>query len=600
MRLPRITAFFALALLASTIWILFLIPGGASDPASARIPLLAVSVDEAGEERFGGIAYLNLRIVDGSGNVYIHSDPLTKIDTQASTTYAQRFACGYADVDCDRYDFLYSIESNAPIVGGPSAGSAAAAITYAVLTGQRIPQNVAVTGTISSGGVIGNVGGIPQKVEAAQRGGLRSVIIPYLSNFTESDERVDVIRAESLTDIIEGLGLQAPQRHDRDIIVPSSYRDTMRDVGAELCSEQDVPQLAFRTEAITTAYERIENLTRDAQRAYESGDYYTQASHCFNIRVQRYYLQIFDSTKDLSDAAAANTTITLIEANLSRSREVFDAFSATLENPDLNDIQIYSIVEERHRESRTVGEALIEEIGRESASSEFRTRFDENTLFSTAYVLARIDSMESWMRFASFEKGSPISPRTLRQACARKLSAATELSEYTSYITGMNTLDVSSIYTAHQNADYAVCIYQASLLTARAETFLSTIGTQQDDLPELYEAKQKAAYDAIADQTNKGHFPVMAYSYYEYAQSLSDTNLPTALLYIENALSLAELDLYLEGDARSIVRFDDGSKLAFALGIFTMAGIGLIVTAGGSRGSTKNAPRRRLKRIGKK
>jgi uncharacterized protein len=596
MSISRVTIFFGIVLLVTTIWIITTLPTHTTDPTGARMPLLAVSIDEDGIEQSGGIAYLNLRIVNGSGNVYIHSDPLTKIDTQASTTYAQRYACEYANIDCDRYDFLYSIESGAPIIGGPSAGAAAAAITYAVLTGQKIPQNTAVTGTISSGGIIGNVGGIPQKIKAAQREGLRQVIIPYLANHTPGDERITITRARSLSEVITGLGLDDDTIQNATIQVPPSYRDTMREVAEELCTPQETPQV-FANGSALTAYERIENLTKSATDAQAVGDYYTQASHCFNIRVQRYYLQLYDATMNLSDDEAVNETMSTLEENLERARTIFERFDEQLENPDLNDIQIYSIVEERYRESTAVATALSEELERDRVSTAFRSRFDEDTLFSAAYALARIDSMESWMRFSGFEAGEMISDRSLRSACTRKLSAATEISEYTSYLTGISILDVSEIQESYREGEYAVCIYQASLLTARAEAFLSTIGISDDDLVQVYEAKRTAAYDAIAEQTQKGHFPVMAYSYYEYAQSLSEDNLQTALLYIENALSLAELDLYLEGAQHRTISFERDTRLAFAFGIFIMAGIGLVITAGSG---TVRMRSRRLRRIGKR
>lgn len=484
-------------------------------------------------------------------------------------------------------------------MGGPSAGAAAAAITYAVLTGQSIPQTTAVTGTISSGGVVGNVGGISEKIQAAQRAGLHQVIIPYLANHTPDDETIQVTRAQSLSDVIGALGLEDTSAVDATIVVPASYRDTMRNVGIELCAEQETPPLEIDLESVRVAYERVENLTRNAREAQESGDYYTQASHCFNIRVQRYYLQLVDMTLDLPDDEASEAVIVTLDENLERASEIFSSFEAQMENPDLNDIQIYSIVEERYRESSTVGDALREELEREQVSTDFRTRFDESMLFTAAYALARIDSMESWMQFSGFETGEAISDRTLRRACTRKLSAVTELAEYTGYITGVNVLDVSSIHEAYRNNEYAVCIYQASLLTARAETFLSTIGVQEDDLPKLYEAKRAAAYEAIAEQTRKGHFPVMAYSYYEYAQSLYEDNLGTALLYIENALSLAELDLYLEREHHPVITFERDTRLAFALGVFTMAGIGLIITAGKGTVRTSRRPKRRLKKVGK-
>ena len=48
----------------------------------------------------------------------------------------------------------------------------------AVFRGDRIIRGVAVTGTIEPDGRIGPVGGIPDKVRAAKRGGYRLVLVP--------------------------------------------------------------------------------------------------------------------------------------------------------------------------------------------------------------------------------------------------------------------------------------------------------------------------------------------------------------------------------------------------------------------------------------
>lgn len=61
---------------------------------------------------------------------------------------------------------------------GPSAGAAMAVGFIAVLKGERIQRGVAMTGTIEPGGRIGQVGAVPDKVRAAAREGIRTVLIP--------------------------------------------------------------------------------------------------------------------------------------------------------------------------------------------------------------------------------------------------------------------------------------------------------------------------------------------------------------------------------------------------------------------------------------
>jgi len=73
-------------------------------------------------------------------------------------------------------------------VDGPSAGAAMALVTLSAITGRAVDGTVAVTGEISVRGRIKPVGGVPSKVEAAQRAGLNRVLVPrenYLEQFGE-------------------------------------------------------------------------------------------------------------------------------------------------------------------------------------------------------------------------------------------------------------------------------------------------------------------------------------------------------------------------------------------------------------------------------
>ncbi len=64
------------------------------------------------------------------------------------------------------------------MVDGPSAGALYAIGMLATLRGDKLLQDVTMTGALMPGGGIGMVGGIPQKINAAAKGGMRKVVLP--------------------------------------------------------------------------------------------------------------------------------------------------------------------------------------------------------------------------------------------------------------------------------------------------------------------------------------------------------------------------------------------------------------------------------------
>src|SRR3989338_7403979 len=155
--------------------ILLLSPSLLAQTKSYHLKLLAVQETPTGYE--GSDADLYLELKQGTGNVFLNTFPITKMDTQISTRFAKELACKHYSLNCDQYDFLYTIRAQSNIIGGPSAGAAIAAITVIAVEDLPINENVAITGTINSGGVIGPVGGIKEKIEAAARANLKKVLI---------------------------------------------------------------------------------------------------------------------------------------------------------------------------------------------------------------------------------------------------------------------------------------------------------------------------------------------------------------------------------------------------------------------------------------
>jgi predicted S18 family serine protease len=174
----------------------------ATKDMKGHMKLLAVS---EGGTQVGSLADLYLEIREGHGSVYIDTFPLTKMDTQLSTRFAKEVACKFLDqdngneynnIDCKKYDFFYTIKAGSSIIGGPSAGAALAMLTVALLDPEvkQFDESVTITGTINTGGIIGSVGAVKEKIEAAAQNNITKVLVPigskYVFNETKLNETV--------------------------------------------------------------------------------------------------------------------------------------------------------------------------------------------------------------------------------------------------------------------------------------------------------------------------------------------------------------------------------------------------------------------------
>lgn len=96
----------------------------------------------------------------------------------------------------EEYDLHINFPGGTP-VDGPSAGVAMAVVAASALTGRPVDGRVAVTGEVSVLGLVKPVGGVPGKVEAAERAGLSTVLIPadnQLERFEHTTIEVRPIR----------------------------------------------------------------------------------------------------------------------------------------------------------------------------------------------------------------------------------------------------------------------------------------------------------------------------------------------------------------------------------------------------------------------
>ncbi len=168
-----------------------------------NISLLAVTEDSNGNPAGGSIVELNLLIKPGTGQIYTNLNTIEEIDTQISIINSQKVACNLFSLDCENYDFFYNFKGSALILKGPSASSAIAILSAKTMKREKIRDDVVITGSLNAGGVIGNVGGIDEKIEIAEQLDFKKAIIPVFSDYNESIKReIEVVKELTLLMLI--------------------------------------------------------------------------------------------------------------------------------------------------------------------------------------------------------------------------------------------------------------------------------------------------------------------------------------------------------------------------------------------------------------
>ncbi|CAC9539583.1 ATP-dependent protease La (EC 3.4.21.53) Type I [uncultured Gammaproteobacteria bacterium] len=79
----------------------------------------------------------------------------------------------------EKLDIHIHVPDGATPKDGPSAGAAMCTALVSVLTGRKVKADVAMTGEITLRGEITPIGGLKEKMLAALRGGIKTVIIPH-------------------------------------------------------------------------------------------------------------------------------------------------------------------------------------------------------------------------------------------------------------------------------------------------------------------------------------------------------------------------------------------------------------------------------------
>ncbi len=130
----------------------------------------------------GDVLFIEATRMRGRGNLILTGSlgEVMKESAQTAVSYL-RSQAKKLNLDFDdygRYDLHIHVPAGATPKDGPSAGVAIVAALASLLSRRRVKSDVAMTGEISLRGRVLRVGGIKEKVLAAQRFGLKQVILP--------------------------------------------------------------------------------------------------------------------------------------------------------------------------------------------------------------------------------------------------------------------------------------------------------------------------------------------------------------------------------------------------------------------------------------
>lgn len=136
-------------------------------------------------------------VTDGSGKVQLTGKlgDVMKESAQAAITYIRSVAEDYkiSDDFASKKDIHLHVPEGATPKDGPSAGVTIATAILSALTKKPVRNDIAMTGEITLRGRVLPIGGLKEKLLAANRMGVKTVLIPH-ENARELDEIEEIIK----------------------------------------------------------------------------------------------------------------------------------------------------------------------------------------------------------------------------------------------------------------------------------------------------------------------------------------------------------------------------------------------------------------------
>ncbi len=185
-----------------------------------REDMVGVATGLAWTEVGGELLSIEAVTVPGKGKVTSTGKlgDVMKESIQAAESYvkSRSVAFGIRPPLFDKRDIHVHVPEGATPKDGPSAGVAMVTAIVSVLTGIPVRRDVAMTGEITLRGRVLPIGGLKEKLLAALRGGLKTVLIPLenekdLADIPDNVKRaLEILPADSVDDVLKHTLVKEP------------------------------------------------------------------------------------------------------------------------------------------------------------------------------------------------------------------------------------------------------------------------------------------------------------------------------------------------------------------------------------------------------
>jgi predicted S18 family serine protease len=572
---------------------------------SNSISLLAVSEDNIGNIQEGSIVGLNLDIKPGSGQTFVNLDTIKEIDTQISVVNSQKIACKLFDLDCQNYDFYYEFESSAIILKGPSASSAIAILVAKTLNGEKIDNTTTITGSLNSGGVMGNVGGIDEKIIVAKNNNFKKVIIPVFSNYNETAHQdVEIVKSIDIIEAYNNFNGKKYNIKTRDINT-TKYSQLMQNLSVMMCDRTNELQKQINFSSIkqnSTLQKYIdsaEESTNASKLANQKQNYYSQGSFCYNSNIN--YRIVLENQKNIT-LKQREKTIEELEHTLNQDSAILNSKEYKNKIKTINDFYVYLILNNRLEEAREYlkESKKLEYIPEKTSNNNIANNSNNNTSNSNStnstnttnttitnnnntnsyekilqqktnlysYALERHYTVSLWEKFIVHDgEKINIKEENIKNACLKinkEISIKSELLR--NY--GLNLFSEEIKKQNSYNSEIAnqyLCIYNGLELTGRMNTILNSVGINEQNQEEYTKQILNIAKERLSS-SKENQFPLIPYIYTEYSYDLIEAgDYNSAMLYSNYALSYADISLYIEKDKSQKSYFNQSIKELFEM-----------------------------------
>ena len=162
----------------------------------------------------GEILYIESLFTKGSGKTIITGqlgDVMKESSAIAQALVQSRFP-EQAEL-FEKNDLHIHVPDGSTPKDGPSAGITMTTAIASLVTGIPVPPNIAMTGEVSLEGAVSAIGGLPEKLMAAERAGVQKVFIPKENMddlrdvAAEVRDRLEIIPVESIEEVLTTLGI---------------------------------------------------------------------------------------------------------------------------------------------------------------------------------------------------------------------------------------------------------------------------------------------------------------------------------------------------------------------------------------------------------